>query len=44
MNQNMREIRCTEMAEIEREFPMEISVVREMLTEAEERCRDEPAS
>ncbi len=40
----MCEINCDEMAEIEREFPDEISVVREMLAEAGQPCSDDVAS
>lgn len=41
MNDNMREIHCNDMAGIEREFPEEMLVVREMLAEIGWWCPDE---
>jgi hypothetical protein len=38
MNEKMREICCEEIADLEQEFPVEISVVREMLADVGEQC------
>jgi len=40
----MCEIHCETLVELEREFPEEISVVREMLAEIEEQCPEELAA
>ena len=44
MNTEMCEIRCETLTELEQEFPEEMSVVREMLTEIGEECREELAA
>jgi hypothetical protein len=41
MNNDTREINCEEIAEIEKDFPEEISVVREMLAEIGWQCPEE---
>lgn len=41
MNEKMREIKCEEISDMEREFPHEIAVIREMLAEAGEQCMEE---
>jgi len=41
MTNNMREIYCEEIACLEQEFPLEISIVREMLADVGEQCIEE---
>jgi hypothetical protein len=43
MNREIREIRCDLLAELEKEYPTEITVIREMLAAMEEHCLDEAA-
>ena len=43
MNNEAREIRCADLAELEAEFPLEIAVIREMLEEVAEDCLDQAA-
>ncbi|MFM1890962.1 MAG: hypothetical protein RLZ44_39 [Pseudomonadota bacterium] len=42
MNQDMLEIRCDELADLAKELPAEVAVIRELLAAAEESC-NEPA-
>ena len=44
MNTEMREIHCETLAELEQEFPEEMSVVREMLAEIGAQCPEELAA
>lgn len=44
MNEDMLEIAGEDIADIEEEFPEEISVVREMLAEIDEQRPEEPAA
>ena len=40
MDTEMCEIRCETLAELEQQFPEEMSVVREMLAESGEECSE----
>ena len=43
MDMEIREIRCELLAILEKEYPTEIAVIREMLASIEEHCFDEAA-
>jgi hypothetical protein len=38
MNDDIREIRCDEWTDMDEEFPLKMSVVREMLPDIDELC------
>jgi hypothetical protein len=43
MNNGIREISCEELRNLAEQYPMEVSVIREMLDEVDEECLEEAA-